>query len=77
MIPLQTILYPFYKVMSNFKLLNKYEGLVLTLVTFGIPITTYQIAAYFKGIPSELIDSAKMDGASLMRIIFQIMIPIS
>ncbi len=29
MIPLQTILYPFYKMMSDFKLLNRYEGLIL------------------------------------------------
>lgn len=77
MIPLQTILYPFYKIMAVLKLINKYEGLIITFITFGIPLTTFQLAAFFKSIPDELIDSANMDGAGLLRIIFQVIFPVS
>jgi ABC-type glycerol-3-phosphate transport system permease component len=76
-VPIQTILYPFYKTMNDFKLTNRYVGMILTYVAFGIPLTTYQLAAYFKSIPDSLIESAKMDGASLLRVIFQIIFPIS
>ena len=76
-VPIQTILYPFYKTMNDFKLTNRYVGMILTYVAFGIPLTTYQLAAYFKSIPDSLIESAKMDGASVLRVIFQIIFPIS
>jgi ABC-type glycerol-3-phosphate transport system permease component len=77
MIPIQTILYPFFKVIHDFKLTDQYIGLIVTYVVFGIPITTYQLAAYFKRIPNELIESARIDGASTIKIIFRIIFPTS
>ncbi|MHB1376839.1 MAG: carbohydrate ABC transporter permease [Candidatus Humimicrobiaceae bacterium] len=77
MIPFQTILYPFFKTMNDFHLTNNYLGLILAFATFEIPITIYQYAAYLKRVPNELIEAARVDGASTMRIIFSIMLPVA
>lgn len=77
MIPVQTILYPFFKTMNDLHLTNNYLGLILAFATFEIPITIYQYAAYLKRVPNELIEAAKIDGASTMRIIFSIIVPIA
>jgi ABC-type glycerol-3-phosphate transport system permease component len=77
MVPIQTILYPFFKIMNDFHLTDQYLGLILAYTVFGIPITVYQLAAYLKRIPDSLIEAAKIDGASTLRIIFFIIMPLA
>ena len=77
MIPMQTILYPYFKVMSDLRLTDTYFGLILSFATFQIPIMTYQYAAYLKKIPSSLIEAGRIDGASILQIIIYIMVPVS
>jgi ABC-type glycerol-3-phosphate transport system permease component len=77
MVPLQVILYPFFKIMSEFQLTDTYIGLILAYSTFGISITVYQFSAYLKRIPNSLIEAAKIDGASTLKIIFNIIVPVA
>jgi multiple sugar transport system permease protein len=77
MVPIQVILYPFFKMMNDFRLTNQYVGLILAYAVFGVPITVYQLSAYVKRIHDSLIDAAKIDGASTLRIIFSIIVPLS
>lgn len=77
MIPIQTILFPFFKVVNDLNLANRYIGLILVHITFALPVTVFQLSSYFKRIPKELIESAKIDGASTFQIIFFIMCPVS
>ena len=77
MIPMQTILYPFFVLVKDLHLLNRHHGLILTFVAFAVPMTTYQLASYFKGIPNELIDAARIDGASTLQTLFRIILPIA
>lgn len=77
MVPMQTILYPFFVLIRNLKLIDQYYGLILTFTAFAVPITTYQLAAYFKGIPNELIDAARMDGANTLQILYRVVLPIA
>jgi len=77
MIPMQTILYPFFVQMRDLQLVNTYRGLVLAYVAFAVPITTYQMAAYFRSIPNEVIDAAKLDGASSLQTLTSIVLPMA
>lgn len=77
MVPMQTIIYPYFKVMSDLRLTNSYIGMIFSFATFQIPIMTYQYAAYMKKIPSSLIDAGRIDGASILQIIFRIITPVS
>ena len=77
MLPLQTILYPFFVQMIHLHLANEYYGLILAFTVFGIPLITFQFAAYFKTLPFEVIEAAKVDGASAVRIWWRVVMPMS
>ena len=77
LIPIQTILFPFYLVVKNLGLVNQPSGLILSFVTFAIPITAFQMAAYLRNIPDEIIEAARVDGASTIQILVSIILPMS
>lgn len=76
LIPVQTILYPFYLVVRNFGLLNQHSGLIVSFVTFAIPITAFQMAAYLRNVPDEIIEAARIDGASTLQVLLLIIVPV-
>jgi raffinose/stachyose/melibiose transport system permease protein len=75
LIPIQTILFPFYLAVKNLGLVNQHAGLIISFVTFAIPITAFQMAAYLRNIPDEIIEAARVDGASTAQLLFYIMLP--
>lgn len=52
-------------------------GLILAHVVYGIPITTLIFRNYYAAIPTELIEAAKIDGASLLSIYRRVLLPLS
>jgi len=76
-VPLQTILVPFFLVMKNLGLLNQQVGLVLAYAAFLTPVTTFLFAAYFRGLPREVFDAAKVDGASTTRALRSVALPMA
>lgn len=76
-IPSQAIIYPLYQSVLDLGFGGTYQGLILALAAFGLPLGTYQLAAYFKTIPEELIEAARVDGAGHLRIIFSILVPVA
>jgi ABC-type glycerol-3-phosphate transport system permease component len=77
MIPAQAILIPVFLTSKNLGLLNTYAGVILVYVAFNIPFTIFILRNFFKTIPIELSEAAYVDGASDMRILFSIYLPIS
>jgi len=77
LIPVQVIMYPLFIEFRNFGLTNSHHGLILGFVVFGLPLTTFQFAAYFKTLPRETIDAARVDGASPMQTFFRVVLPMS
>jgi ABC-type glycerol-3-phosphate transport system permease component len=75
MIPFAVIVLPMYLFVSKIGLQNTYLGLVLPLCVspFGI----FLVRQFMEGIPMEMIEAARIDGASNMWIYFRIMIPLS
>lgn len=76
-IPYQSILIPLVQFMRQINLYGSVWGLVLTHVIYGIPITTLTFRNYYATVPQELIESAKIDGASMMHAYFYILLPLS
>lgn len=76
-IPSQAIIYPLYETVLNLGFGGSHAGLILALAAFGLPLGTYQLSAYFKAIPDELIEAARMDGAGHFRILFSVLLPVS
>ncbi|TLN20778.1 carbohydrate ABC transporter permease [bacterium] len=76
-IPYQSILIPLVEFMKSINLYGGLPGLVLTHIIYGLPITTLTFRNYYATVPRELIEAAKMDGAGMMGIYWDILLPIS
>jgi glucose/mannose transport system permease protein len=76
-IPYQSILIPLLKVESSVGLYNTIFGLVIIHVIYGIPITTLIFRNYYVGIPHELVEASRMDGAGFFGIYRHILLPLS
>jgi glucose/mannose transport system permease protein len=75
-IPYQSILVPLIETLQKFHLYGKWYGLTAVHIIYGIPITTLIFRNYFSNIPSELLEAARIDGAGLIKIFWQIMLPL-
>lgn len=75
MVPPVVTLVPLYLMMTTMGLRNTFWGLVLPYV-FGSPYAIFLLREYFRGIPQELVDAARIDGAGHWRILTRIMVPL-
>ncbi|MCL4377337.1 MAG: ABC transporter permease subunit, partial [Actinobacteria bacterium] len=63
--------------MTRVNLVNNYMGAILIYSLLPIPFSIYLLTSFFKTIPQELIDAARIDGCSSMRVLGNIILPIS
>jgi len=77
LVPPTLLFIPLADVIRNFRLGDTPWSLILTYPTFLIPFTTWLMMGYFKTIPKELEECARIDGASRLRAMAQIIFPIS
>ncbi|MBN2440923.1 MAG: carbohydrate ABC transporter permease [Spirochaetales bacterium] len=66
-----------FQICRHLHILNTYAGLILVWIAYFSPFGTYIMSTYFSTVPYEIIESARLDGASTWKILFHIMIPIS
>ena len=76
-LPYQGILIPLVQTLQAFGLYGQLSGLILVHCIFGIPITALMFRGYFAGVPSELMDAAKIDGCGFFGIYRHILLPIA
>jgi glucose/mannose transport system permease protein len=76
-IPYQSVLIPLVKTLQPMGLYGSLWGLVVTHVIYGIPITTLIFRNYYANIPTELVEAARIDGASIFGIYWRILFPLS
>ena len=76
MIPQVVIVIPLYVMMVQTGMRNTFWALVLPFM-FGSPYAVFLLREHFRGIPDDLIDAARIDGAGDWRILWQIVAPLS
>ena len=76
-IPYQAILLPMIELLQQIGLYGRWYGLVLVHVVYGIPITMLIFRNYFTNVPNDLVEAARIDGAGLIQIFRQIMLPLA
>ncbi len=76
-IPYQSVLIPLIKFLQQLGLYGTIPGLIVVHVVYGLPITTLIFRNYFTNIPNELLEAARVDGAGLMQIFWQMMLPLA
>jgi multiple sugar transport system permease protein len=77
MVPGIAIIIPFYLVMRTLDLLDTYGALILSYTTFALPITIWILKDYFRTIPRELEDAARVDRCGWFRMMWTVFLPIS
>lgn len=77
MFPFGLLLITIYPMFTNWGLLDTRVGLMISYIVFALPVATYMLYSYFSQVPNELIEAARADGASDLRIFHTIVLPIS
>nr|MDQ2906642.1 carbohydrate ABC transporter permease [Chloroflexota bacterium] len=75
LVPLPIIAIPRFIMAFNLHLTNSFAGLILPLATQ--PLTVFVMLQFMKSLPFELAEAAFIDGASLLRTFFQVIVPVS
>jgi glucose/mannose transport system permease protein len=76
-IPYQSILIPLIRFLQAIGWYGKVPGLVLVHVIYGLPVTTLIFRNYFAGIPTEIIEAARVDGAGVLQTFWRVIMPLA
>lgn len=77
MLPAVGVLYPIYLIFIRLGILDTRAGLVIVLMLINLPIIVWMLYTYFKEIPGEILEAARMDGASLKDEILYVLTPMA
>ena len=77
MMPAVAVLVPIYLIFRDFGLLDTRIGLTVMLTLINLPIVIWMLYTYFREIPGEILEAARMDGAGLREEIVHILAPMA
>lgn len=77
MFPQISTLSPIYIILMHLGLTNSYTGLIIPYITITLPLSIWILVTFFRKIPLELEESAKMDGATVMQTYSKIIFPLA
>ena len=75
LVPLELRILPSYQIVSDLNLTNSYAGLILPLSASAI--ATFFFRQYFRSVPDELLEAAKLDGANSWKFFVDFLLPLS
>ncbi|MGB2984110.1 MAG: carbohydrate ABC transporter permease, partial [Candidatus Bipolaricaulia bacterium] len=76
-VPLQMTLIPILRIYNRLGLSGTFLGIWLAHTGYGLPFAVYLFRNYFGGLPRDLFESARIDGASRLNVFFKIVLPLS
>lgn len=77
MFPQISIAGPVWRIMQSLNWLNTYQGLIIPYVTLTLPLGVWITASFFKDLPEEIEDAARIDGCGHFQTLFRIMLPLA
>ncbi len=77
LMPSSLLFIPLSIIVAKLRLGNSIHGLVIVYLTFAIPLSTWLLAGYFRGVPPDLEEQAMVDGTSRVGALFRILLPLS
>jgi len=75
-VPLQMALIPMFRLYDKLGLFDTILGIILFHVAFGLPFAVFLLRNFFIGIPRDILESARIDGASEIRIFLRLIMPL-
>jgi ABC-type glycerol-3-phosphate transport system permease component len=77
MFPQIALVSPLFLLLRTLGLIDTYPGLVLPYVTFAMPLTVWLLVGVFRGLPPDVEEAARVDGASPLRVLWEIVLPLA
>lgn len=77
MVPLKLAVIPLFIQLDRLGLIDTRAGLVLVYVAMGLPSAIFILTGFLRTLPTELEEAARMEGASELRIMLQVMLPLA
>ena len=74
--PIATII-PMYLIFRALRMVNTYSAVIVANTVFNLPLVTWMMKSFFDDIPSEIEESARVDGCSVPRIFASIALPLA
>jgi alpha-glucoside transport system permease protein len=75
-VPLQMALIPMFSLYNTFRISDTIWAIILFHTAFGLPFAIFLLRNFFIGIPRELLEAARIDGASEIRIFLRLILPL-
>ncbi len=75
-VPIQMALIPMFSLYNTFALFDTVPGLILFHTAFALPFAIFLLRNFFAGIPRDLMEAARIDGASEFRLFFRVVLPL-
>ena len=75
--PVSLLFIPLSIIVARLHLGNSLFGLIVVYLTFSIPLSTWLLSGYFRGVPAELEEQAMVDGSGRLGALFRILLPLS
>jgi len=75
-VPFESLIVPLYYSFRNVGLTDSYWGLILPQTGLSISFGVFWMRAFFRSLPPELSDAARVDGATSWRILWRVLVPI-
>jgi alpha-glucoside transport system permease protein len=75
-VPLQMALIPIFSLYNDLRLFDTVLGLILFHTAFGLPFAIFLLRNFFIGIPRDLLEAARIDGASELKIFLRVILPL-
>ena len=77
MLPAVGVLYPIYLIFINLGILDTRIGLIVVVMLINLPIIVWMLYTYFREIPGEILEAARMDGATLKEEVLHVLLPMA
>jgi alpha-glucoside transport system permease protein len=75
-IPLQMLIIPLLRLFTSWGIVGQYPALWIAHTAFGLPLAIYILRNFMSGIPYDLLESARIDGAGEVRVFSSIILPL-
>lgn len=77
LVPGAVLMVPLFRVIFQLGLLNEYQGLILLYTTVSLPFNIYLMTSYFEKVPPQLLQAARIDGASELATFRTVALPLA
>jgi multiple sugar transport system permease protein len=77
LVPSSLLFIPLFLLVSTLGLTNTLWGLILAYLTFNVPFCTWLLLGYFRSIPAELEEAARIDGCGHLGVLWRITLPLA